>query len=812
MLWDSVTGPNTVTSASNSWLQQAHTVARRRIIAIVAGSMAAAIATDGLILHQAAAERAAIEEQAATITRGAAAILDGEIAAAKALLDGLYTSPGLRSRNFKTFRQLTTIASQPEDSWLTLLDSQGNPLLYSAATASDLAPPLIGEVMERAAGSGRASVSGLIRAPPGHRNAITISVPILEDGQLAYLLLLAIESSAIGRAFDELSLPPGWAGIVADGDGNVISGRHRGAEARDRLSVDVARRMQSGSSGVLSRDRESRLVTWAPVREAGWLAVVEVPAASLRVPLYKALLAIGVAGAGFMLGGIGLSAWIYRPRKPLNRPKTVATELEQAERTTDVLYRAYWDHTAEALFVYEVTEDGRFLLEALNPAHEQLSGLKIETARGREPHEFLPPEAAAEVTRKYRRCVETAEPMRYEQELSMPAGVRMWETMLVPIRAPNADRVSRLLGSCRDISEVKRFVAALSESEQRFHHIADSAPVLIWISGPDKARTYVNKPWLDFTGRSLEMELGDVWTEGVHPDDLARCLAVYQSHFDRRESFRREYRLKRADGQYRWVDDAGVPRFGTAGDFLGYIGSAVDITERRATEQALRQLAGRLLKVQDEERRRIARDLHDSTAQNLLGAILGIRRALRLDRDMPDEAKRVLEESHDLIRQTEREVRTTCYLLHPPMLDEAGLPAAVRWYVEGFAKRSRIKVDIDIAAELSERRLPQDVEIALFRVVQEALTNVRRHSGSKKARLSLMRSNDDVSLTIEDDGRRMTEVALAFAAGKPSGIAGLGVGITGMSERLRQLGGSLHVHSRSRGVRVTATAPVDRQN
>jgi PAS domain S-box-containing protein len=384
----------------------------------------------------------------------------------------------------------------------------------------------------------------------------------------------------------------------------------------------------------------------------------------------------------------------------------------------------------------------------------------------------------------------------------------------VPIRAPNADRVSRLLCSCRDISEAKRFVAALSESEQRFHHIADGAPVLIWIAGADRACTYFNKPWLDFTGRSLEMELGDGWTEGVHPDDLARCLSVCESQFNRREPFRREYRLKRADGQYRWIDHSDVPRFGPAGDFLGYIGSAVDITEHRATEQALRQLAARLLKVQDEERRRISRDLHDSTAQNLLGAILGIRRALRLDRDMPDEAKTVLEESHDLIRQAEREVRTTCYLLHPPMLDEAGLPAAVRWYVEGFAKRSRIKVDIDIAAELSERRLPQDVEIALFRVVQEALTNVRRHSGSKKARLSLMHLNEEgISLTIEDDGRGMTGVALAFAAGKPKGgIASLGLGIAGMSERLRQLGGSLHIHSRSPGVRVTATVPVDLQS
>jgi PAS domain S-box-containing protein len=386
--------------------------------------------------------------------------------------------------------------------------------------------------------------------------------------------------------------------------------------------------------------------------------------------------------------------------------------------------------------------------------------------------------------------------------------------MLVPIRAPNADRVSRLLGSCRDISEVKRFVAALSESEQRFHHIADGAPVLIWIAGANRACTYFNKPWLDFTGRSLEMELGDGWTDSVHPDDLARCLAAYQSHFDRRESFRIEYRLKRADGQYRWIDDAGVPRFGPAGDFLGYMGSAGDITERRATEQALRQLAGSLLKVQDDERRRIARDLHDSTAQNLLGATLGVRRALRFASDMPAEAKDALEESDDLIRQSEREIRTTCYLLHPPMLDEAGLPAAVRWFVEGFAKRSRIKVDIDIAAELSERRLPQDVEIALFRVVQEALTNVRRHSGSKKARLSLMHLNDEgISLTIEDDGRGMTGVALAFAAGKPTGgIASLGLGISGMSERLRQLGGSLHIHSRSRGVRVTATVPVDLQS
>ena len=775
--------------------------------------MAAAVVAAGLTLHRAATQRDAIEEQAAMVGKSAAKILNDEVATAQALVDGLSAARGLRSRDFDALRQQMTVASQPEDSWLMLLDSStyANRPFLRTGTETAIASPGPVAARIRLLTEARPLVAARSATPPpmsvGARS--DAAVQLQSSG---FPSLLANESSAIG-AFDDLTLPQDRAGIISDRDGSVISGRRRGPEARDGLSTDLARRMQGVSSGILSRDRGSRVVTSAPVTEAGWLAAVGVPIASLRVPLHKALLAIGVAGAGFMLGGIGLSAWIYRPRKPPNGPKTAATELGQAERATDVLYRAYWNHTTEALFVYEVTEDGRFLLEALNPAHEQLSGLKMETTLGREPHEFLPPEAAAEVTRKYRRCVETAEPMRYEQELSMPAGVRMWETMLVPIRAPNADRVSRLLGSCRDISEVKRFVAALSESEQRFHHIADSVPVLIWISGPDKACTYFNKPWLDFTGRSLDMELGHGWTEGVHPDDLARCLAVYQSHFDRRESFRMEYRLMRADGQYHWIDDAGVPRFGTAGDFLGYIGSAVDITERRGTEQALRLLAGRLLKVQDDERRRIARDLHDSTAQNLLGATLGIHRALRFAGDMPAEAEDALEESDSLIRQTEREVRTTCYLLHPPMLDEAGLPAAVRWYVEGFARRSRIKVDIDIAAELSARRLPEDVEIALFRVVQEALTNVRRHSGSKKARLSLMRSKDDVSLTIEDDGQGMTEVALAFAAGKPKGgVAGLGVGIAGMSERLRQLGGSLHIDSRSRGVRVTATVPVDLPN
>ena len=129
----------------------------------------------------------------------------------------------------------------------------------------------------------------------------------------------------------------------------------------------------------------------------------------------------------------------------------------------------------------------------------------------------------------------------------------------------------------------------LQESEQRFHLIADTAPVLIWMSGTDKLCTYFNKPWLDFTGRSMEEELGNGWAEGVHPDDLQRCLVTYTQSFDQREKFRMEYRLRRRDGEYRWILDIGVPRFNQDSSFAGYIGIGVDVHDRRLAEKKLHE-------------------------------------------------------------------------------------------------------------------------------------------------------------------------------------------------------------------------------
>jgi PAS domain S-box-containing protein len=143
------------------------------------------------------------------------------------------------------------------------------------------------------------------------------------------------------------------------------------------------------------------------------------------------------------------------------------------------------------------------------------------------------------------------------------------------------------LGIAQDISDRKQAELVIQESESRFRYLADNAPVLIWMSGLDKLCFHFNKTWLDFTGRTMEQELGNGWAEGVHPDDLQFCLDVYTTSFDMHQSFEMEFRLRRFDGEYHWMLDTGIPRFAADGEFLGYIGTCTDISDRKAVEQEI---------------------------------------------------------------------------------------------------------------------------------------------------------------------------------------------------------------------------------
>jgi PAS domain S-box-containing protein len=227
-----------------------------------------------------------------------------------------------------------------------------------------------------------------------------------------------------------------------------------------------------------------------------------------------------------------------------------------------------------------------------------------------------------------------------------------------------------------------------------------------------------------------------------------------------------------------------------------------EISERERTEQTLRELSVRLLQTQDEERRRIARELHDSTGQQL--AVLGMNLSLigKTAETLDARARKALTESLELLDRSSRDIRTLSYLLHPPLLDERGLAAAVRWFADGFTQRSGMQVKLEVPPDL--QRLPVEIEMALFRIVQEGLTNTHRHSGSSTATIRLMVEQNHVQLEMRDAGKGLP---------KPRSdgyVAPLGVGIPGMRERVKQLGGQMEMESGSHGTTVSVTLPLSR--
>ena len=217
----------------------------------------------------------------------------------------------------------------------------------------------------------------------------------------------------------------------------------------------------------------------------------------------------------------------------------------------------------------------------------------------------------------------------------------------------------------------------------------------------------------------------------------------------------------------------------------------------------LRDLSTRLLHSQDDERRRLARELHDSTGQLLAAVQLNISLVQAEAAALSEDGRKRLAETMLIADQAIREVRTMSYLLHPPMLDEAGLSLALQWFVEGFQERSKIQIELDVAEGLE--RLPQNTETAIFRIVQESLTNIHRHSESSRANIRIALDASELVLTIRDTGKGISAAALQSSVQKRRNI---GVGIQGMRERVRQLGGKIDIRAAEPGTIVEVSLPI----
>jgi PAS domain S-box-containing protein len=343
----------------------------------------------------------------------------------------------------------------------------------------------------------------------------------------------------------------------------------------------------------------------------------------------------------------------------------------------------------------------------------------------------------------------------------------------------------------------RRAELALRESERHFRVMADTAPVLVWRSGIDKACDFFNQSWRGFRGRTQEQERGAGWAEGVHPDDLEECLRIYGSAFDARTPFAMDYRLQRADGEYRWVLDTGVPRYDEHGQFAGYVGSAIDITERKAIEVRNRDLAGWLISAQETERRRIARDLHDDLSQHLAGLSIMLS-TLKRSVGNPGSQTDVDRTFTTLQSRAAALAETVTHLsheLHPRVLEYGGLVPALRRHCDEVQRRHHLPVTFTAGDDLEG--LSPNVALCLFRVSQEALTNAVQHAHARTIRVQLRATPEQVELGVIDDG-----------IGFVSGGAGGELGLRSMDERARLLRGRVTVESRpGHGTALMARIP-----
>jgi signal transduction histidine kinase len=291
--------------------------------------------------------------------------------------------------------------------------------------------------------------------------------------------------------------------------------------------------------------------------------------------------------------------------------------------------------------------------------------------------------------------------------------------------------------------------------------------------------------------------LGNGWTDPIHPEDVVKCFDIYARAFDRREQFQIDFRLRRHDSEYRWVVSTGVPRHHADGSFAGYIGSAMDVTERRLAAEALVTINQRLIDAQEEERSRVARELHDDVAQRLAVLTLSLDTLARSSAAPATDRQQKIAEARDEAMNLAKDVQALSHRLHPAFLEYVGIAAAAAGLCREISKQRDL--DITFAADSIPEGLSRPVAVCLYRVLQEALQNAIKHSGGRKIDASLRGSADQIELTVRD-----------FGAGfDVARTPGRGLGLTSMKERVKAVRGRLSIVSEpQRGTTILVSVPV----
>ena len=445
--------------------------------------------------------------------------------------------------------------------------------------------------------------------------------------------------------------------------------------------------------------------------------------------------------------------------------------------------------------IFETAQAGLWTLDAedrVDLVHDCMAAMLGYTAAemvGSRVFEFIEPvdfmTVQAALGRRRRGVID-----KYDLRFRRKDGTLMWALVSAsPIMNRNG-KYAGALALVSDITDRKVGEEHLRQSEERFALLAQATGDVVYEWDVRTGRIWYSESLRDVFGYSERVSDLEWWRSRVHPDDLERMSAqVDGMKGGMTSSARGEYRFRRQDGSYADVFARGFLIRDDAGSPIRWIGAMMDFTERNAAQAAVRDsqktlqaLTSRVVHAQEDERRRIARELHDEIGQTLTAVAIGLDAVRRGALD--ERAVRQVEETRVAVDDALQRIREMSIGLRPLMLDDLGLPATLRWYLDGLAQKSGLAIQLSTAPAAT--RLCPEVEIACFRIVQEALTNVIRHAGATKVTVDVKQSSDRLSVAVTDNGRGFDVAALT---------SGTSLGLVGMQERARLLSGTISVVS-----------------